>query len=175
MRRIILLGTVCGLIFFGCVSREVKNSSSAPMVRIVKSIATNLNSEGQTIPVPHKLSVYIFASPYCSNCFTLLQDLDRISHRYEKTQMDFVGIVIEGSSADAAILKKEKHISYPLLSDPQSNIALYYGVEGVPTAIVFDKDGTVLYRSKGSNDDVNRIAAIVRENAIKQTESSQNN
>ena len=42
--------------------------------------------------------------------------------------------------------------SFPILFDPQSTVSQDYGVKGLPTSFVIDRDGRLVYRAIGGRD-----------------------
>ncbi len=99
-----------------------------------------------------------FWASWCNPCrreFPLLQDaLD--DHRAEG--LEILGIVYNDITADARAFAREQDADWPMLLDPDGDVARVYGVRGIPQTFLVRPDGTIAARIFGitSADDLAR-------------------
>lgn len=84
----------------------------------------------------------------CPPCRYLIPELDKITDEY-KVNKDIVFIAISNDKAEALreFLKKEI-FKYQMIGDGQW-LFDYYKIESCPLSLVIDKEGTIVFSSKG--------------------------
>ncbi|MCU7845866.1 MAG: protein disulfide oxidoreductase [Candidatus Thiodiazotropha sp. (ex Monitilora ramsayi)] len=90
------------------------------------------------------LLVYFWAS-WCPICGISSSSIDKLAKHH-----DVITIAMQSGSENELMryLKKEG-LNFPVISDPQSRIAKTWGVKGVPTAYVVDKQNNIRFVSAG--------------------------
>jgi cytochrome c biogenesis protein CcmG/thiol:disulfide interchange protein DsbE len=66
--------------------------------------------------------------------------------------IDFVGIAIWDDAGDISRFVEESGIPYPIVVDINGQIAIEYGVKGIPEKFFIDPSGTLIKRYNGPMD-----------------------
>ncbi len=86
-----------------------------------------------------------FWASWCAPCEDELPDFQTVWEEYQDQGITFVGIAIQEDEAEVQEMLSHFGITYPQGMDPTQQIALTYGVTGVPETFVLDADGNVAY------------------------------
>lgn len=148
-------------------SSSLKGLAAKPAAR---STETSLQLE-QKIKVPDfslkdingktvKLSDYAgkvvllnFWATWCPYCIREMPELDRLNSELAKDNKAVILTIDVGESADR--VKKyitEKKYTLTALVDNEGSVAENYGITGLPTTIVVDRDGTLYDTITGATD-----------------------
>ena len=92
---------------------------------------------------------------YCGPCINEMPDLGELANEYDKEDIQFIGIVCDVySSDDSALAKKiinKTGAYYTHLVCNQDIVDWYLNdVEAVPTTLIIDSEGNILYETIGS-------------------------
>ena len=102
-----------------------------------------------------KLSDYIgkgkyiladFWASWCGSCHSILPRLKNIYKTYKSDKFDIIGIDVWDRIADARKSIKELEIPWPCILGTDVLVTDEYGINGIPTLILFGPDGTILHR-----------------------------
>lgn len=93
----------------------------------------------------------VFWASWCPNCKQEVPKINALYKKYSTRNMTFIGVNVGfNDSVDRARAFMEKtKMSYPVLFDKKGNVAKQYKVQGVPTVIVADTKGRVVFKSYG--------------------------
>lgn len=88
----------------------------------------------------------IWAS-WCGPCRQeISQNLVRLYNEYKDMGLDIIGVDVWDKIPDHKAAVEKLGIQYPQLIDTTSNATDLYGVYGIPTILLLDKDGTIVRR-----------------------------
>lgn len=90
-----------------------------------------------------------FWASWCAECRIEDPVLAAAWARYRDQRVVFLGISFQDSRDSALAYAAGHHMSWPLLSDPESRTGLAYGVSGVPETIFIGPDGRVAAKQVG--------------------------
>ena len=76
-------------------------------------------------------------------------------------EVQFVGVVYEDEEARTGEFLEQQGSAYPSLMDPESKVAIAYGVFGVPETFFIDRAGRIVEKVAGPLDR-ETLAALVR-------------
>ncbi len=88
-----------------------------------------------------------FWATWCGPCRETMPEVQRLYRKYG-SQLQVVGINIEGKSQDVLSYLDEGGYTFPVLFDSgnwDSVVALSYGVSSIPRTFLIDRNGRVLY------------------------------
>lgn len=102
-----------------------------------------------------KLSDYIgkgkyiladFWASWCGSCHVILPRLKRIYEKHKGDKFDILGIDVWDNPKDGQKSMKEHGIPWPCILGTDVLVTDEYGINGIPTLILFGPDGTILHR-----------------------------
>jgi peroxiredoxin len=150
-----------GLVLFGAsrCSRDlvvIKTGESAPAFTL-RDLA------GKTIALPDLKGKYVmirFWADWCKACRTEMPMIDEKYRKFKEQGFEVLALNVRQNQALAAKFAKEVGISYPVLLDSDGSVAKMYGVVGLPTTFLLDRDGIVREEVVG---DMNRksLSALI--------------
>jgi thiol-disulfide isomerase/thioredoxin len=92
-----------------------------------------------------------FWATWCGPCVAELENLKQVYSQYHKRGLEIVGVNLDDSREELLAFLQERPIPWPVLHDaPKSGaagghpLAQYYGITGLPTLILVDREGRVL-------------------------------
>jgi cytochrome c biogenesis protein CcmG/thiol:disulfide interchange protein DsbE len=109
-----------------------------------------------------------FWASWCGPCQLEHPTLTRAARRYQ-TDAHFFGVVFEDTTEDAQRFARPLDPSFPQLLDPQSRMAVDYGVTGVPETYFIDAQGIIRDKYVGplldAQELATRLSALVQPNS----------
>ena len=92
-----------------------------------------------------------FWATWCSPCAKALPKLNEMYNKYQDKGVQFLGINIDSQKNDAKIkpFVKTYQILYPVLKDPNSQLASRLNVTNIPTLLIVNSENEVVYRHQG--------------------------
>ncbi len=104
--------------------------------------------------IEKKPVMLIFWASWCPTCKQEAPQINKLVQQFRERGMEFIGINIgfNDSEKRAQAFIKKYELDYPVIFDTKGEIAADYKVQGVPTIIVADSKGTVLFRNFGAPD-----------------------
>lgn len=97
----------------------------------------------------HYAVVYFYAT-WCPTCVAEVPDLVSFYRHWHTRGVDLVGIGYDDPGPAEARFARQDGISWPLLVDPGDQVALRYGIFGIPETFVIGPNGTVLAKLVGA-------------------------
>jgi cytochrome c biogenesis protein CcmG/thiol:disulfide interchange protein DsbE len=153
---ITVLVTACflGLLLWGMLNREpITGLSGITMVNRPAPDFSLTTFEGDTISLADlrgKPVVINFWASWCPPCRIEAPLIERTWRAYKDRGLVFLGINIQDRQEDALNYMREFDITYPNGPDPTGEIAIDYGVSGLPVTFFIDTKGEVVRRWVGA-------------------------
>ena len=135
--------------------------ASINCVAAVPELPTNLAEyRGQVVVVD-------FWASWCKPCRQSIPWLNELRARYGNQGLVIMGVNVDANRADAEKFQREVPIGFTVLYDPEGKMAEQFGLQGMPTTFVFDRDGklahTLLgYREARRADHETAILALLK-------------
>lgn len=100
-----------------------------------------------------KAAVFIFLAPDCPLSQNYTLTLNHLDKEFEAAGIGFYGVFSGGTISKQAMddFAAAYHMGFPVMLDPQSKIADYFGADTTPQAFLTDAKGQTVY--KGAIDD----------------------
>lgn len=97
-----------------------------------------------------KVVLFDFWATWCGPCRMMTPVLQRLHTRYASQGLVVVGVNVDESGPAVVPRFRERFgIQYPLVYDVGSTWSTRYGVEGLPTLVLIDRQGNIRYRHAG--------------------------
>jgi len=147
---IILVFSLFGL--FACFSSEDASNQEKWDVKKLsienKALDFALEDlDGNTV----KLSYYtgqgvllVFGTTWCPYCSKEIPELKKLYAKYREKGFEILNIDIQESKEKVSEYANEHKLPYKVLLDKDAQVASMYGVRGIPTKVLINKDGTIL-------------------------------
>jgi len=97
--------------------------------------------------------VFTFWATWCQPCRMEMPHLQALSDKYQG-KVKFYGINSDDTPKVAAAFANQAKYTFGILGDADQTVHRLYGVSGLPTLFVVDKQGKVRYSSNGYSEDV---------------------
>ena len=149
----IILGLIT-LLAFGFTT-DPKNVPSPLIGRPAPNFQVNKLNGGQKFSLSEFKGIPVvlnFWASWCAECRTeaiILEDFFQ-KHGLNKKKLMIIGIAIQDTTKKASAFVKYFGKTYPVgLDDDAGNIALDYGIYGVPETFFIDPDGKIFHKTIG--------------------------
>ena len=116
---------------------------------------TAKDMDGKTIDlatvIGTKPVMLIFWASWCPNCKTEVPKVNELVKKYQEKGMEFIGINVghNDSERKARRFMDTTGMTYPVIFDNKGKISRQYGIQGVPTILVADKKGVIVFKNYG--------------------------
>lgn len=107
-----------------------------------------------------KVLVVRFQASWCKACVREAPGLERTYRKYKSRGVEFVGIQVQDTTADARRFLKAHGATYPAGLDPSLKIANRFGLTRAPYTVVISQKGEMVARIHGSADETRLARAI---------------
>ena len=99
--------------------------------------------------IGNKPVMLIFWASWCSRCRESTPWINELVKKYHEQGMEFIGINVghNDTESKARAFMEETGMKYPVIFDKKGGLPLIYGVYGVPTIIVADKNGIIIFHN----------------------------
>ncbi len=98
----------------------------------------------------HKLSQYRgkvillnFTTTWCPWCLKDIPNLKKFHERFKGSDFEFISVYLQESRKKVSSFAEKHALPYTILLDTEGKVATSYGVRGVPTKVIVDKDGNI--------------------------------
>ena len=97
------------------------------------------------------LTVIDFWATWCLPCVKSIPHLDAMALDFAGQGVNFIGVSIDGprNQSKIAPFTRSLGVRYPILRDMNSELMLELGVTAVPTLLIYNTEGTLLYIHEG--------------------------
>ena len=90
-----------------------------------------------------------FWASWCPPCRAEQPGLNRVATAYQGRGVRFLGVNVNDGRTAARAYARELKIPYPSLYDRSARLAPPFGIFGLPTTLIIDRDGVLGYRFTG--------------------------
>lgn len=116
---------------------------------------TGQDMDGKTVDlstvIGKKPVMLIFWASWCPNCKSEVPKVNDLVKKYQEKGMEFIGINVgyNDSEGKARRFMDKTGMAYPVIFDSKGKIPRMYGVQGVPTILVANKNGVIIFKNYG--------------------------
>jgi len=144
------------ILIFGAVAQadpftEMDIERPSAPVDAPSFILTDLSGEKVSIAsLSGKLVLLNFWATWCGPCRTEMPGMERLWQHYRDRGLEVIAVSIDNTGEKhIADFVRLLNLSYPILLDPNSQVADRYAVNGLPTSYLIDGKGQVIGRMVG--------------------------
>lgn len=132
-------------LLISCQNREAIHAD----YKVLEGETINLSNELKA----NKLSVILFLSPECPLCQNYAPTIELIQESFSDKNVKFYGVISGEFYSRQEILKYKLHygLQFPILLDPEINLADYLDAKMTPEVLVIDPNEKVLYQGAIDN------------------------
>ncbi len=113
----------------------------------------DMNNQFQSLPdrSGEKLTVVDFWATWCKPCLLSIPELIKLNNEYRDKGVNFIGINIDSPRNQSKIkpFSNSSGINYPVLLDPDQEAMKEMNVVFVPTLLIYNSDGEVVFSHEG--------------------------
>lgn len=109
-----------------------------------------------------RVVVLNFWASWCVPCREEAPHLLAVWQQYRDRGVQFLGVNHQDRRAAALAFQREFGIDYPSAFDPEGKLVLRYRLVGIPSTLVVDGDGRLIFRFLGKVDAATLRAALDR-------------
>lgn len=90
---------------------------------------------------------------WCGPCRFEIPELGKLHAKYASRGFKVIGVSLdEGGAADVKRFVADQKIAYPIVLDPEGKVAALLNTTMIPTSIVIDKTGNIVWKHFGIVD-----------------------
>lgn len=105
-----------------------------------------------------------FWASWCGPCKAAMPALKEMHEKYGDKGLSIVGVVVWDKLPDHLKTAESLGVTWTQIFDPNRDvIAKTYAIDGVPTLMLLDKDGTILLRTHSKDEVKNKVAELLGE------------
>lgn len=93
-----------------------------------------------------------FWASWCPSCQEEMPTMEKLYRQFKARDLEIVAVSIDKNKSDVARFVKAHGVTFPVLLDPDFEVAGEYRVTGIPTHYFVDKAGVIRSREVGSKD-----------------------
>jgi thiol-disulfide isomerase/thioredoxin len=91
-----------------------------------------------------RVVVVDFWASWCKPCRQSMPWLNEMRSRYASSGLVVVGINVDAERADAERFLKDTPVEFEIFFDPRGELARRFDLKGMPSTLVFDRNGTLV-------------------------------
>ncbi|AIM37975.1 hypothetical protein KO02_15735 [Sphingobacterium sp. ML3W] len=114
-------------------------------------------------PKEHFVLLDFWAS-WCTPCLQQIPDIKALRNQFSTDELKIVSISIDKDSTSFLNSIKEHRMDWVHSLDRSSSLSDSLGISSIPTLLLVDQNGKIVYYKNGGKLDMDRIRAIVRAN-----------
>ena len=127
--------------------------------------------DGKTVQLASlkgKIVVIDFWATWCPPCRIVLPLVNKIYEQTRGKDVEVYGISTDRvSSEKVKSFVKENKITMPILHDRTGTVSMKYGVQGIPTIFVIDRDGNISDKHVGADPSLDKMILSKIEELLK--------
>jgi thiol-disulfide isomerase/thioredoxin len=87
---------------------------------------------------------------WCGPCRVEMPSMEKLYQRFRGKGLEILAVNIQEQKADVEAFMRRNKLTFPAALDQDGRIAGQYGVMGIPTSYILDRQGRVILRLVGS-------------------------
>lgn len=99
-----------------------------------------------------KVVLLVFSTTWCPHCIKEIPHLKKLHNEYHSTGLEILHIDVQEGKEKVGAFADKHSLPYKVLLDEKGTVASAYGVRGIPTTFLVNKEGIILCRACRSLD-----------------------
>ena len=155
MKQILFIATALMLVLGTSCSPEKANAQTQERPKDVVVETNPMATEGAevlkaiTAKYQGKVALIDFWATWCGPCMMAMKQIDPLKEQYMKDKKDVVFVYVTGETSPLpnwkTAITKIKGYHYRLSKVQFNNLLQHLGIQGIPSYMVINKDGTTAY------------------------------
>lgn len=133
--------------------QPVQAQDSAPLF---SGIALNTGQQISLGDYRGKVVFLDFWASWCPPCLASLPAYDQMRQEIGTEEFEIIAINVDENTEDGLEFLEDHPVGYPVLADPEGQIAIPYGIRTLPLSFLLDRDGQIIasYKSFKMGDEL---------------------
>jgi thiol-disulfide isomerase/thioredoxin len=93
-----------------------------------------------------------FWATWCPPCREEIPSMEALYQRFRGKGLEFLAVDIQEDKDEVAAFMKEHGLNFPVALDSTGRISNEYGIRGIPTTFIIDREGNVIASVVGGRD-----------------------
>ncbi|PKN19134.1 MAG: hypothetical protein CVU71_10180 [Deltaproteobacteria bacterium HGW-Deltaproteobacteria-6] len=155
-RNFVKIGMMAGLAavlpgILSCLGKEVPGVGS----KLSEVVLSDVSGNKVVIPADArgKIALIHFWASWCRTCRGEMKHLEWIANQYREAGVVAYSVGVGEKKTTAAAYIHNLNISYPVLLDPDAITKKRFGIVGIPTYYVLNREGIIRFKIFGETDD----------------------
>lgn len=102
-----------------------------------------------------------FWASWCGPCKAAMPELKKLNDKYSDKGLIVIGVVISDQIDAHLKTAEELKVTWTQIFDNKDALGSLYGITGIPTLILLDKDGTILVRTHDKKEIIEKIESLL--------------
>lgn len=148
-------------------TRELLQRKISPLLLKVNDIIpldTLIDIHGNEILINNVKEEFLlldFWASWCGPCIRQIPNIKSLRNEFSEQQVKFIGISIDRDSTEFLNSIKENEMNWTHVFDKNNLILNKLDIKAIPTLILIDRKGKILYKGTGDSDFKEKITAII--------------
>ena len=160
MKRSFLTSTLTLCLCIGCASLLLHCSKEGKTPSLTLAPDFTLNTlDGQEVMLSKlkgKVVLLDFWATWCAPCREAIPHLINLQKTYQEKGVEVIGMNVDkGDGETVRRFVRSMDIPYPITLTPEE-VSRSYGVTGIPTTILIDKEGRIRQKWLGFNSEISK-------------------
>ena len=93
-----------------------------------------------------------FWASWCGPCQAEMPSMEVLYSRYKDRGLEILAVNCAEKKPEVLSFMETKQLSFPAMLDEDGKVSMSYGVQGIPTSFILNRDGKIILRLVGSID-----------------------
>lgn len=102
-----------------------------------------------------------FWASWCGPCRQAMPEIKALNDKYSAKGLEVIGVVVSDELDNHLQSAKSLDVTWTQIFDNKDALVTLYGLEGIPTLILLDKDGTILVRTHEKQEVKEKIESLL--------------
>jgi peroxiredoxin len=157
---VFLAGPLAAQGFDKTIAQEIKTAFSRARIPVLRARTPIIDFSAPRLDgTPVRLSglkgkvVFLnFWATWCPPCREEMPSMEALYQRFRDRDLEFLAVDIQEDKDGVAAFMKEYGLTFPVVLDSTGRISAEYGIRGIPTTFIIDREGGIIASVVGGRD-----------------------